>query len=67
MGENLSIFKKGLVLVAIPLLFQLGFIALMVQMRQRRWMPSAMPALGRAWGTGRGCLEFGPNHPVMGS
>jgi hypothetical protein len=30
MGENLSIFKKELVLVAIPLLFQLGFIALMV-------------------------------------
>src|SRR5437764_11502094 len=34
MGENLSIFKKGLVLVAIPLVFQLGLIVLMVQMRQ---------------------------------
>ncbi|HYY15217.1 MAG TPA: CHASE3 domain-containing protein, partial [Gammaproteobacteria bacterium] len=34
MGENLSIFKKGLVLVAIPLVFQLGLIVLMVEMRQ---------------------------------
>lgn len=27
MGENLSIFQKGLILVAVPLLFQLAFIA----------------------------------------
>jgi signal transduction histidine kinase len=62
MGENLSIFKKGLVLVAIPLLFQLGFIALMVQMRQEsredyRWSSQTKVVLAEIESTFRRLVE----------
>ncbi|TAH37256.1 MAG: HAMP domain-containing protein [Planctomycetota bacterium] len=35
MGSNLKVFTKGLILIAIPLLFQLGFLALFLQVRQQ--------------------------------
>jgi signal transduction histidine kinase len=62
MGENLSIFKKGLVLVAIPLLFQLGLIVFMVQMRQEsredyRWSSQTKVALAEVESTFRRLVE----------
>jgi hypothetical protein len=30
MGRNLTIFKKGLILISVPLLFQLAFIGVVV-------------------------------------
>jgi hypothetical protein len=51
MGENLSVFKKELVLVAIPLLFQLGFTS-PSQFRcvKRAWRTTGDPArLSRSW------------------
>lgn len=62
MGENFSIFKKGLVLVAIPVVFQLGFIALMVQMRQEsredyRWSSQTKVVLAEIESTFRRLVE----------
>jgi signal transduction histidine kinase len=62
MGSNLSMFKKGLALIAIPLLFQLLFVGLMFQSQRaeaeaQRWANHTKDVIACAEGTSRSLTD----------
>ncbi|MGQ0592243.1 MAG: CHASE3 domain-containing protein, partial [Gammaproteobacteria bacterium] len=62
MGANLSLFKKGVVLIAIPLLFQWAFIAFFLHIREEgredhRWLYHTKEVVAEAGHTHRLLLE----------
>ena len=62
MGANLSMFKKGVVLIAIPLLLQWAFIGLVLHIREEgqedhRWLSRTKEVVAEAGHTHRLLLE----------
>ena len=62
MGANLSMFKKGIVLIAIPLLLQWAFIGLVLHIREEgqedhRWLSRTKEVIAEAGHTHRLLLE----------
>jgi signal transduction histidine kinase len=62
MGANLSMFKKGVVLIAIPLLLQWAFIGLFLHIREEgredhRWLSHTKEVIAEAGGIHRLLLE----------
>ncbi len=64
MWDRLTIFQKGLVLIAVPLLFQLGFVALLADMQQSNtdaveWSMHSKNVLQQSQAVLRSLLELG--------